>query len=337
MNKKKNNKKKILPLILLLLLTTIMLSTSTYAWFTANKTVTIQSINVNVATSSGLQISTDAKNWKSVITNNDITEPTDWKDDNTNQFPSMLVPVSTAGDVDTTSGHLKMFSGDVGTTNGEFSLTSEALTEAKGTTGKFIAFDIFLRTEESNKPIYLTTDSNVIKKANTDDKGLKNAARVAFVVQGNAASTAEPATLRGLKASGSGAGIVTIWEPNSDVHTSYGVAAALEYYNKITTVGPGADALDYEGVYAAISSPVLLKEANSTKHASNFKAVTTLKTIETPTAYTQLITLASGVTKIRVYLWVEGQDVDCENNASGSDITYNIVLSQNSAPVSPAA
>ena len=74
MNKKKNNKKKILPLILLLLLTTIMLSTSTYAWFTANKTVTIESINVNVATSSGLQISTDAKNWKSVITNTDITK-----------------------------------------------------------------------------------------------------------------------------------------------------------------------------------------------------------------------------------------------------------------------
>ena len=336
MNKKKNNKKKILPLILLLLLTTIMLSTSTYAWFTANKTVTIESINVNVATSSGLQISTDAKNWKSVITNTDITNPTDWADGNTNQFPSMLVPVSTAGDVDAGSGHLNMFSGDVGTTNGEFSLTSEALTEAKGIEGKFVAFDIFLRTEESNKPIYLTTDSNVVK-AGDADTGLKNAARVAFVVQGNAASTAEPATLRGLKASGSGAGIVTIWEPNSDVHTSYGVAAALEYYNKTTTVGPGAAALDYEGVYAAISSPVLLKEANSGKHASNFKAVTTLKTIETPTAYTQLITLASGVTKIRVYLWVEGQDVDCENNASGSDITYNIVLSQNSEPASPAA
>lgn len=333
MNKKKNTKKKILPLILLLLLTTIMLSTSTYAWFTANKTVTIESINVNVATSSGLQISTDAKNWKSVITNADITNPTDWTQGNTNQFPSMLEPVSTAGDVNAETGHLNMFSGDVGTTNGEFSLTSEALTETKGTDGKFIAFDIFLRTEADGDPIYLTTDSNVIKKGDTDT-GLKNAARVAFVIQGNAVSTTAPATLRTLKTGSSGAGItssdVTIWEPNSDVHTSYGVAAALEYYGKTTSEGPAADALAYEGIYAAISSPVLLKEANSTSHAANFKAVTTLKTIETPTAYTELITLKSGVTKIRVYLWVEGQDVDCENNASGSEITYNIVLSQNS-------
>ena len=42
------------------------------------------------------------------------------------------------------------------------------------------------------------------------------------------------------------------------------------------------------------------------------------------------MTLPQGVTKIRVYLWVEGNDVDCENNASGSNITYNIVLSQKS-------
>lgn len=68
MNKKKNTKKKLLSLILLLLLTSVMLSGSTYAWFTANKTVTIESINVNVATSSGLQISTDAK--KLEISNN---------------------------------------------------------------------------------------------------------------------------------------------------------------------------------------------------------------------------------------------------------------------------
>ena len=36
------------------------------------------------------------------------------------------------------------------------------------------------------------------------------------------------------------------------------------------------------------------------------------------------ITLAEGITKIRVYMWVEGQDVDCENNASGTDIGFNL-------------
>ena len=30
-------------------------------------------------------------------------------------------------------------------------------------------------------------------------------------------------------------------------------------------------------------------------------------------------------------MWVEGQDVDCENNASGTDISYNVQLSTQSS------
>jgi hypothetical protein len=40
--------------------------------------------------------------------------------------------------------------------------------------------------------------------------------------------------------------------------------------------------------------------------------------------------LEAGVTKVRIYLWVEGQDVDCENAASGDDITFIIKLSLDS-------
>lgn len=42
----------------------VILSTSTYTWFTANKTVTINDITVNVAAMNGLQIFVDAINWK---------------------------------------------------------------------------------------------------------------------------------------------------------------------------------------------------------------------------------------------------------------------------------
>ena len=40
---KKERRKKLRSLILLLFITIIMFGTSTYAWFTANRTVTIQS------------------------------------------------------------------------------------------------------------------------------------------------------------------------------------------------------------------------------------------------------------------------------------------------------
>ena len=71
--KEEKRRKKLRTLILLLFLTIIMFGTATYAWFTANRNVTISTLNVHVEASNGLQISTNANNWKSVITNADIT------------------------------------------------------------------------------------------------------------------------------------------------------------------------------------------------------------------------------------------------------------------------
>ena len=69
-NNKKKKDKKLRSLFLLLFLTIIMLGTASYAWFTANQVVTIQALDLQVEASNGLQISTDAVSWKSVITNN---------------------------------------------------------------------------------------------------------------------------------------------------------------------------------------------------------------------------------------------------------------------------
>jgi predicted ribosomally synthesized peptide with SipW-like signal peptide len=74
-NKQKNKKRrrKILLSLLLIAFTGVILTASTYAWFTANKTVTVNQIDVNVAASNGLQVSVDGITWKTVITNADIT------------------------------------------------------------------------------------------------------------------------------------------------------------------------------------------------------------------------------------------------------------------------
>ena len=39
------------------------------------------------------------------------------------------------------------------------------------------------------------------------------------------------------------------------------------------------------------------------------------------------MSLPAGISKVRVYMWLEGQDVDMENNASGSALRYNLELS----------
>ena len=57
--KEKRSKKRLILLLLLLIITGVMLSTATYAWFTSNRTVTVEDIDVNVAASGGIQISVD--------------------------------------------------------------------------------------------------------------------------------------------------------------------------------------------------------------------------------------------------------------------------------------
>ena len=190
----KNKKRKMKSLVLLLFLTIVLLTTSTYAWFTANKTVVIDPIDVRVATSTGLQISTDASEWKTLISNTDITSPANWtsQNGNLNQVPSELSPVSTTGAAN--NGFMKFFKGTVeGNAGGDLALYTEAsAAEAYGTSGDFIAFDIFLKLDgASAQPVYLDNNSGVIVTATKADKGLQYAARYAFLYEGRVQSTTE--------------------------------------------------------------------------------------------------------------------------------------------------
>lgn len=323
--KNRKKKKKLSSLIALLVFAIIALGTTTYAWFTSNRTVTISTLDVHVEAQNGLQISTDAATWKTVITNNDIT--TGYGTDK-NQVPTSMEPVSTVGELDE-NGLMQMYYGTIkSNTDGTQILTATKTTESKGTSGKFIAFDAFLKVEAESE-IEMTTSSSVVPKNELTDVGLQNAARVAFVIEGNAEVTSDTSDIRALKTTESTN--VHIWEPNYDVHTSAAVAAARDTYG-ITTVTEGADRIEYSGVKAEISevleTPVLLSQSNASKNPTYFNVVTpsyaTVKNFESPVS---VFTLQPGVTKVRVYMWIEGQDVDCENNASGTDISYNVQFS----------
>ena len=124
---KKTNKKSYKSTLLILLMTAILLIVSTYAWFTSNRTVTVESINVNVAAVNGLQISTDASSWKTIINNTDIRTA---YSGNTNYIPAAsepepLKPVSSALTTNTTTGNMNMYLGDVtANAGGDYELTT---------------------------------------------------------------------------------------------------------------------------------------------------------------------------------------------------------------------
>ena len=351
--KNKKKQKKIKSLILLLFITIIMFGTSTYAWFTANQTVTISSLDVHVEASNGLQISTDAITWKTVITKDDIT--TNAYSGNINMYPHTLTAVSTDGTLYTdgtsyvsggTKGLMKMFLGAVDSdeTTGVYNIASSTITEAKmnpytgtnldnPTVGKFIAFDIFLKVDQDSD-IYLTTASKVDHVASgtesTEDRGLKNSARVAFAFQGHEESTAAVNTVTATQNLVS-TNTVYMWEPNAGNHTANAITIANEYGIKNDSNGNlgNGDVIRHYGLNAAFTSQDLkntVKGAAGT-HTTLMNNTNFKQTLTGFSSNVAMFRLTAGITKVRTYMWIEGQDIDCENNASGANIEFVVQLS----------
>ena len=335
-NKKK--KRKILLSLIMILFVGVILTASTYTWFTANKTVTVDSLDVNVSTSTGLQISTDAINWKTIVTKVDILNAkTTGYNAAVNQIPAgQTNPVSTAGGVDSGTGYMNMFRGLLSDDSGlgNLKLTAAKSTEKDGTEGDFIAFDLFFNTNEA-QDIYLTSGSNVIggnSEGGGTDTSIQNAARIAFLPQGTNPEASNSSASQALKATDATG--LRIWEPNADTHTANGVNnAQLNFGKSGLTPGEGNAPVEYYGVKAVFGTENA-QDVNSqnptyfTKIEAGTQGLfTTNKSGIPTTAYQQVFHLDKGVTKIRIYMWVEGQDVDCEDYASGGDLTYNLQFS----------
>ena len=371
--KEKRSKKKLLLLLLLLILTGLLLSTSTYAWFTSNRSVKIEDIDVNVAASGGIQISADGINWKSIVTNDDLGNAHTTYAAATNQLPSTLKPVSTAAN-SLTNGYLSMWLGTVSTSetatnNGEYILSTTDVSTVMdnsnasaiagsngGSFGNFVMFDLFLRLDDSTadqstaQTIYLTTGSNVVVTNGSTDLGTQNSARVAFINEGTTSSGSTAATIQALTTSSTAN--ITVWEPNYDTHTATGLSNAYSYYNSANSgqqynaaIATPAEQVPYYGVVGSlvVADDILLSKANptdtpgttTTTTGTKFAAVTpglaTTAAWTSGTAYESLLSvLPNTIVKLRIYFWIEGQDIDCENHASGGDITLKLQFSLDS-------
>lgn len=358
---KKQKKSNLKVSLLLLLLAAVLLISSTYAWFVANTAVSVETIKVKINTVEGLQISVDASTWKSTVTNLDITSAGATYTNSVNQLPGRLKPCSTIGDIE--NGNMKIFGQTdesatyTGTDldengkalSGTSLLVADPLTDTRGTEGKYIAFDVFfnLQSNESKK-LFLTPQSQVTfdtasAEADTNinpktTKGLENAARIAFIVEGYA-QTADAATAREWKYEAANADCkFVLWEPNSNTgnHTQAAIdngttskPSDVPAYDPTKVTGETAvNPLPYSGVKSAISAndKVYIYKATAGNFPAKFGAVT--PTIWTDAGFTDnkdtTITLKPGITKMRIYMWIEGQDIDCWTGASGTYLNFDL-------------
>ena len=115
--------------------------------------------------------------------------------------------------------------------------------------------------------------------------------------------------------------------------------APVPYYGVISESGPtrllntnpGTGNATSSSDFASVTSTGGIRYTNTAYSTSTAASHADIRSIQGETTtngtYHKIFTLAPGVTKFRVYMWVEGQDVDCENNASNAYLRFNIGLS----------
>ncbi len=272
MKKKKYNEKhskKIRKLAAFCCLIAIFLSVSTYAWFIGMKTVKVSEFDINIATTEGLFLSMDGSDW---TYNLDVNEATQYAN-NTNKIDGVeLIPLSSVGDMDSTTSRMKLFEkSSLTAVPGGYRLLSAQVnnyTDTQDTTGEYIegdgyvAFDLFVKNlsgeeyyidnnPENEEAIYLNTNSSVTVAADggVQNTGIENSIRVAFTQLGRIESTEAPEAVSTITAMTcaddlDGTYPVTgicrnaqIWEPNDTAH----VQNAINWYNTSCLARTAAD------------------------------------------------------------------------------------------------
>ena len=321
----RKSKRRMNSMFLSLLLTALLLIMSTYAWFTANRQVSIDTITARVSAAEGLQISLDGANWKTSITVNATNlaaagqvRASASSNPGTLAWPDDLEPVSTIGEV---------ASADVVFQKGRYvsGRDLESIANSPLANEDFIAFDVYLKNSSSQTngdPLQLDAGSSVVIGSGTANTGLEFSPRVGFLLYDQVADfTAQVATIKALTSSGATTSKFSIWEPNATGHIqevitnndevsastandTYGLLATSTTSNKVTGVVTTAN---------AVTGTSALQKTIQTTDASLGSAIYLTDTSATPA---NLVLAKNKIMKMRVYIWLEGQDPDCIDTAS---------------------
>lgn len=288
---------------------------------------------------------------------------------NKNISPSEMLPVSTLGLVSGNMTDIKMLRGKI-TNSKELSdivaMRETDTASSSPTYPGYFAFDVFLKNsskdESKNDVLQLNYDSSLeILETEKSATGLQNTARIAFAKYNGTADVMDSQSAILAATTGDSAYItdVAIWEPNSSDHVEY----IVKNNNKITwssndskiysPKGTGFETNTQMPTYGLKESSIgskindIYKWDGTESNIDKQNTLQTTKTSEDNYAINEgvqnLVSATDGSTdfwivpskicRLRIYLWLEGQDVDCINYAShGGGIKVNIGLVKGSTP-----
>lgn len=332
-------------IFLIVFLSSVALSFATYAWFSASLNVKIKFFDVKVSTDTGLFISLDGIHYSDSV---EISRDSIIKDlkayypNHTNQWAANgLWSVSSNGIPNSNVGKFAVFEGQMDkykdkARRGIRYINTVRMTEDKAYEfGQFISFDIFLKNVSGSPKkdnLYIgagtyvdfddTADEETIEKM----QDIMNSMRIGIVRIAETGLKTDVFTVQNLQCNHGCQSF--IFEPNGTYHNSESIEAAealnipLVDGTYVPTYGVIAEGKYLDHKSGFVNSGVAL----DTDH---FALQHTLSEddFETP-----IFQIPNGIVKARVYLWIEGQDIDAlEVHSEGAPVFLNLDLEKDLA------
>lgn len=324
----RKSKRRLNSLFMAVLMSAVLLIVSTYAWFSANREVEIRGITAKVEAAEGLQISLDGASWSSYVeVDGDKLDAV--KTYNNFTWPSELRPVSTIGQTD--SGSIVFFDGDIDATGAILNNADKALPA-----NKYIVFDVYLKNSSSQEkdPLLLNSQSSVAVGSKTGKvgqtgTGLEYCPRVGFALYPDSKIFSESqANIAAI----SGEPTVSIWEPNYAQHITE--VARLDNrigndtnstFETLALKGKGSGTLT--GVNGSTATDFM--DTTHTVRTPGTVGSTPENLVDCTDGTSNLEIDGNAISKVTVYIWLEGQDPDCIDTAStGKYLDFQINLAK---------
>ncbi|MBR3835742.1 MAG: hypothetical protein IKJ69_03005 [Clostridia bacterium] len=314
---KKNQKNRtFMAAIAMLLLSAIVITTASFAWFTLGRSAMASNLDLKVTKQGeGIQISANATTFTDELTFEDLngtaTSGFQAPSEDYNFFPAMIEPASSrfalnnlpaffTGGVDKGTDTLESFatsSADGLTIYGK----SGAETPAGSKRAGYYVFDVFVDyVGATDGQLKIGSSTIEVKNDEADNTTAiaeaANAMRIGFVNCGTVTKGATPAAAT----SGSEA---VIFATNAEARNTTPIAST------------GVSGELAEGTYSVPQSA-----AGDITVASAYDCA-----VDTG-AEDAVINITEGVNRIRIYVWMEGQDANCTDELQSQLISANLVF-----------
>lgn len=332
-------------ILLIVFLSSVALIFATYAWFSASLNVKIKFFDVKVSTDTGLFISLDGIHFSdSVEISRDsvITNLRQYYPNHTNQWAANgLWSVSSNGISDSNSSKFAVFEGqmdkykDKARRGIRYINTIRMPEDQAYDWNSYIAFDIFLKNVSGSPKkdnLYIGAGTYIDFDDTADDETIEkmqdimNTMRIGIVKIGETGLKSDTFTIQNLQCNNECMSL--IFEPNGTLHNAESIEAAATWgINLVDGTYVPTYGVIAEGKYLDHKSGFLNSGVDLDTTHFALQNTRTEDDFETP-----IFQIPNGITKARVYLWIEGQDIDAlEVHSEGAPVYLNLDLEKDLA------